>query len=184
MPTMNVSLTPELLQLVQSKVASGMYNNASEFIREAIRKVDGNEQLLYELKLARLIEALLSGIVDAENGVYADGRPRPGGRLMAEFRRTRQARASLMQIGLYTQQRWGRQQRIDYLKIIDGCFQRLADDPKQGKARPYIHGQLRSYPAGKQVVFYLIKEKGLVVIVNVLHERIDPFRHLPMESSP
>ena len=59
MPTMNVSLTPELLRLVQSKVASGMYNNASEFIREAIRNVDGNERLLYELKLARLKEALL-----------------------------------------------------------------------------------------------------------------------------
>ena len=103
---------------------------------------------------------------------------------MAEFRLTRQARASLMQIGLYTQQRWGRQQRVDYLKMIDGCFQRLADDPMQGKARPDIHGQLRSFPVGKHVVFYLIKEKGLVVIVNVLHERMDPFRHLPMESSP
>ncbi|MBF0282135.1 MAG: type II toxin-antitoxin system ParD family antitoxin [Zetaproteobacteria bacterium] len=69
---MNVSLTPELMELVQSKVASGMYNNASEFIREAIRNVDGNDQLLYELKLARLKEALKSGIEDAEKGVYAD----------------------------------------------------------------------------------------------------------------
>ena len=66
MPTMNVSLTPELMQLVQSKVASGMYNNASEFIREAIRNVDGNERLLYELKLARLKEALLPGIAEAD----------------------------------------------------------------------------------------------------------------------
>jgi len=72
MPTMNVSLTPELMQLVQSKVASGMYNNASEFIREAIRNVDGNERLLYELKLARLKEALLPGIAEAEKGVYAE----------------------------------------------------------------------------------------------------------------
>lgn len=72
MPTMNVSLTPELMQLVQSKVASGMYNNASEFIREAIRNVDGNERLLYELKLARLKESLLPGIAEAENGVYAE----------------------------------------------------------------------------------------------------------------
>jgi antitoxin ParD1/3/4 len=72
MPTMNISLTPELMQLVQSKVASGMYNNASEFIREAIRNVDGNAQLLYELKLARLKEALAPAISDAENGRYAD----------------------------------------------------------------------------------------------------------------
>ena len=72
MPTMNVSLTPELMKLVQSKVASGMYNNASEFIREAIRRLDGNEQLLYELKLVRLKEALRPGIEDADKGIYAD----------------------------------------------------------------------------------------------------------------
>jgi antitoxin ParD1/3/4 len=69
---MNVSLTPELMQLVQRKVASGMYNNASEFVREAIRNIDTNEQLLYELKLAKLKEMLQPGIDDAEKGVFAD----------------------------------------------------------------------------------------------------------------
>jgi putative addiction module CopG family antidote len=34
---MNVSLTPELEQYVRRKVASGLYNNASELIREALR---------------------------------------------------------------------------------------------------------------------------------------------------
>ena len=34
---MNVSLTPELERLVKEKVASGLYNNASEVIREALR---------------------------------------------------------------------------------------------------------------------------------------------------
>ncbi len=72
MPTMNVSLTPELMHLVQSKVASGMYNNASEFVREAIRNIDTNEALLYELKLAKLKTILLPAIDDAENGVYVD----------------------------------------------------------------------------------------------------------------
>jgi len=72
MPTMNVSLTPELMHLVQSKVASGMYNNASEFVREAIRNIDTNEALLYELKLAKLKTILQPAINDAENGVYVD----------------------------------------------------------------------------------------------------------------
>jgi len=69
---MNVSLTPELMQLVQRKVASGMYNNASEFVREAIRNIDTNEQLLYELKLAKLKERLQPAINDAEKGVFVD----------------------------------------------------------------------------------------------------------------
>ncbi len=72
MPSMNVSLTPELMQLIQRKVASGMYNNASEFVREAIRNIDTNEKLCYELKLARLKEILQPAIDDAEREVSAD----------------------------------------------------------------------------------------------------------------
>ncbi len=34
---MNVSLTPELEKLVQDKVASGLYQTASEVIREGLR---------------------------------------------------------------------------------------------------------------------------------------------------
>jgi predicted nucleotidyltransferase len=34
---MNVSLTPKLEEFVRRKVASGLYNNASEVIREALR---------------------------------------------------------------------------------------------------------------------------------------------------
>ena len=34
---MNVSLTPELEKAVKEKVDSGLYNNASEVIREALR---------------------------------------------------------------------------------------------------------------------------------------------------
>jgi len=72
MPTMNISLTEELMQLVQKKVASGMYNNASEFVREAIRNKDTNEQLLYELKLATLKKTLQSGIEQAREGDFTD----------------------------------------------------------------------------------------------------------------
>lgn len=34
---MHISLTPLLEETVQAKVASGLYNNASEVIREALR---------------------------------------------------------------------------------------------------------------------------------------------------
>jgi len=34
---MNISLTPELERAVKEKVASGLYNNSSEVIREALR---------------------------------------------------------------------------------------------------------------------------------------------------
>jgi len=35
---MNISLTPELEEVVRKKVESGLYNNSSEVIREALRQ--------------------------------------------------------------------------------------------------------------------------------------------------
>ncbi len=41
---MNVSLTPELHEIVQRKVKSGLYSNASEVIRDSIRNLDKEDQ--------------------------------------------------------------------------------------------------------------------------------------------
>jgi toxin ParE1/3/4 len=102
---------------------------------------------------------------------------------MADFRLTRAARSSLIQIGLHTEQRWGLQQRMEYLKAIDDGFQILAKTPMLGQVRPEIHDQLRSYPVRKHVVFYFVREDELVVIVDVLHERTDPVRRIPMKTA-
>lgn len=40
---MNVSLTPELEQYIRRKVDSGLYSNASEVVREALRLLVGRE---------------------------------------------------------------------------------------------------------------------------------------------
>ncbi len=49
---MNVSLTPELDNLVKNKVESGLYNSASEVIREALLRLlksrdDFNESRIF-----------------------------------------------------------------------------------------------------------------------------------------
>ncbi|MGB0413507.1 MAG: type II toxin-antitoxin system ParD family antitoxin [Coraliomargarita sp.] len=54
---MNVSLTPELEQWVQSKVETGLYSSSSEVIRDALRTLHQFE----DQKLKR-IEALKSEI--------------------------------------------------------------------------------------------------------------------------
>ena len=36
---MNINLTPQLEELVRSKVASGLYTSASEVVREALRLI-------------------------------------------------------------------------------------------------------------------------------------------------
>ena len=42
---MNVSLTPELENLVNQKVKSGLYNSASEVIRESLRLLQEQDEL-------------------------------------------------------------------------------------------------------------------------------------------
>ena len=65
---MHVSLTPELESRVRAKVDSGLYNNASEVIREALRFLDTHEDWIHEIKLARLREQLNIGLAQLDQG--------------------------------------------------------------------------------------------------------------------
>lgn len=65
---MHISLTPELENRVKSRVESGLYNNASEVIREALRFMDAHEDWINELKVARLREQLSVGINQLDKG--------------------------------------------------------------------------------------------------------------------
>lgn len=42
---MNVNLTPQLEELVRSKVSSGLYTSASEVVREALRLMDQQDRV-------------------------------------------------------------------------------------------------------------------------------------------
>jgi antitoxin ParD1/3/4 len=64
---MHVSLTPQLEALVRQKVESGLYNNASEVIREALRLMSAQDEVR-RLKLDRLRQAIAEG----ETGGVAD----------------------------------------------------------------------------------------------------------------
>ena len=66
---MNVSLTPELEALVQAKVASGLYNNASEVIREALRLLRENDEMK-ALKLELIKKELSVGLSALKRGEY------------------------------------------------------------------------------------------------------------------
>jgi antitoxin ParD1/3/4 len=71
MPTRNVNLTKELDQFVASRVAGGLYANASEVMRTALRLLE-KEEREYEEKLAVLRAAIAEGDAspDAEEGVF------------------------------------------------------------------------------------------------------------------
>ena len=64
---MHISLTDRLNEYVREKVASGLYNNASEVIREALRLKIAAEET-EEAKLQRLREAIDPAWQQAERG--------------------------------------------------------------------------------------------------------------------
>lgn len=70
---MNVSLTPELEQFVTIKVKSGLYNSASEVVREGLRLLEQRDELR-ELKLEALRTEIQIGVTDLEAGRYRNGR--------------------------------------------------------------------------------------------------------------
>jgi len=65
---MHISLTPELESRIKAKVESGLYNNASEVVREALRFMDTHEDWIHEVKLARLREQLKTGTHQLDRG--------------------------------------------------------------------------------------------------------------------
>lgn len=68
---MHISLTPELEARVKARVDSGLYNNASEVIREALRFMDEHMQLVYEMKLNYLRREVAKGAEQAERGEFS-----------------------------------------------------------------------------------------------------------------
>ncbi len=67
---MNVSLTPQLEQLIHEKLKSGLYHSASEVIREGLRLLEERDQLR-EFKLAELRKAIAIGSQQADRGQVA-----------------------------------------------------------------------------------------------------------------
>jgi antitoxin ParD1/3/4 len=64
---MHISLTPKLEELVREKVESGLYNNASEVVREALRLMQEHDEIR-RLKLERLRDELAKGEADIAAG--------------------------------------------------------------------------------------------------------------------
>jgi len=80
---MNVSLTPQLERFVQRKVETGLYNNASEVVREGLRLLKEHDEI--RLKWREQIER---GWTQARAGQVADG-----ARVIVETRNRLRARS-------------------------------------------------------------------------------------------
>jgi toxin ParE1/3/4 len=92
---------------------------------------------------------------------------------MPSFTLSNKALADLKDIGRYTQEHWGVEQRNVYLEMLDACFKHLAANPFNGIDCSDIRDGYRKYNAGSHVVFYRQQSIDSIEIVRVLHGRMD-----------
>jgi antitoxin ParD1/3/4 len=71
MPTMNVSLTEEMVRFVEEEVAGGDYVSASEVVRDALRVLK-HDRDVEDVKLELLREAVDLGLREADEGKFSD----------------------------------------------------------------------------------------------------------------
>ena len=83
---MNVSLTPQLEEMVRRKVESGLYSTSSEVIREALRLLEEHDRVR-EMRLEELRREIQKGLDSGPAGpidfemIKAEGRRRLARRL-------------------------------------------------------------------------------------------------------
>mgnify|MGYP002635246779 CR=1 FL=1 len=98
-------------------------------------------------------------------------------RRRARHRLSKRAAADVARVAHYTIEQFGVEQARRYRDGLDTCFQRLAENAELGRTAGQLAPNLRRFEYQSHVVFYMPDEGG-ILIVRVLHERMDVQAHL------
>ena len=118
---------------------------------------------------------------------------------MARVRIARPARADLANVLTTSAERWGADGRRRYAAVLAGAMREVARHPDGPLTRPRaeLAAGLRSFhirdaptnlasrvahPVHVHVLYYRIAPRGIIEIVRVLHERMEPSRHVLAED--
>ena len=77
----------------------------------------------------------------------------------------------------YTVQEWGVSQANTYLDGLQTRAQLLAENPDLGMAREILSEGLLSFPYESHILYYKKHARG-IAIVRILHQQMDPVKHL------
>jgi toxin ParE1/3/4 len=113
---------------------------------------------------------------------------------MARFRLARPAPIDLANVLATSAERWGAKGRQRYAAVLVEAMRQVAAEPDGPltKKRPDLRAGIRSFhvryatrsPEGAKVrrpvhvLYYRVAQEGVIEIVRLLHERMDPSRHL------
>lgn len=99
---------------------------------------------------------------------------------MSSYRLTPAARQDLSEIWDYTAERWDESQAGRYLTELRAAAERIAEDPRRGRACDEVRPGYRRYAIGSHVLFYRERSDGQAGadIIRVLHQSMDPTRRV------
>lgn len=92
---------------------------------------------------------------------------------MGTFTLTTRARADLKSIAVYTQRKWGIEQRRIYIRQFDETFHTLSDNPEVGSECDFIKPGYRKFPVTSHIIFYRNVSQSNIEIVRILHKNMD-----------
>ena len=97
---------------------------------------------------------------------------------MAKYDITKEATEDLYKIWEYTFDTWSEEQADTYYSLLEAGMNEVADVPERvGKPYDEIFPGLRAYHVRRHMVFYILQANGRVLIVRILHEKMDYARH-------
>ncbi len=99
-----------------------------------------------------------------------------------KFRLTRPALRDLAEIGRYTREQWGKKQARRYGIAITERLKWLCRNKPMWRERPELDAGIFSYPHESHVLVFRECRVG-IEILRILHQRMDPIRHLPVDEN-
>lgn len=90
---------------------------------------------------------------------------------------TRDAEQDLINIFLYGMEHFGQAQAERYAKTLNAKIEMAAEHPDFGADYGFVTGGVRRYESVSHAIYYRPTQSGILVL-RILHGRMDPARHL------
>lgn len=100
---------------------------------------------------------------------------------MRHIRISDDAENDLVEIGDYTELRWGPLKCEEYLDSMAHCVEMLASNPHMGTPRADIRSGLYLWPHGSHLVFYRFDDE-VIEVGRILHSSMDVALNLGIDS--
>ena len=93
---------------------------------------------------------------------------------MAKYHLTNKVVEDLTNIWEYTVDTWSERQADDYYNMLIASFQKITENPRLfGLKYEEIAEGLYGYRANKHIIFYRILADGDILVIRILHQRMD-----------